>query len=117
MQKQHRYNAACAASLAGIGQGNDAVKLDDKERTRLLKQAHDWLRADLVHWTKQTASDRPADRALAMQTLKHWQEDADLAGIRDKDAVTKLPEAEQVAFRKLWADVDEVLKRSKDGMK
>ena len=44
----HRYNAACFAALAAAGQGEDAAKLDDNERTRLRKQALDWLKADLA---------------------------------------------------------------------
>ena len=47
LNAQHRYNAACAAALAGCGQGVDADKLDAKERARLRQQALDWLRADL----------------------------------------------------------------------
>ena len=46
----HRYCAACYAALAGTGQGEDAVKLDAKEQTRLRKQALDWLRAD--YWQR-----------------------------------------------------------------
>ncbi len=30
-----RYDAACFAALAAAGQGEDAGKLDEKERTRL----------------------------------------------------------------------------------
>jgi hypothetical protein len=48
----HRYNAACAAALAGCGQGQDAAKLDDKERAGLRRQALDWLRADLEAWRR-----------------------------------------------------------------
>ncbi|HTU90936.1 MAG TPA: tetratricopeptide repeat protein, partial [Gemmataceae bacterium] len=48
----HRYNAACYAALAAAGQGEDAAKLDDKEKARLRKQARDWLRADLALRTK-----------------------------------------------------------------
>jgi len=40
-----------------------------------------------------------------LQHLRHWQEDTDLAGLRDQDAVAKLPGEEQDACRKLWADV------------
>ena len=43
-----RYNAACAAALAGSGRGHDTGKLKDDELARLRKQALDWLRADLV---------------------------------------------------------------------
>src|SRR5204862_7263241 len=45
--RSHRYHAACAAVLAGCGQGEDAVRLDEPERARLRQQALDWLRADL----------------------------------------------------------------------
>ena len=43
----HRYDAACAAALAGCGRGEDAKDVDDKERARWRQQALDWLRADL----------------------------------------------------------------------
>jgi tetratricopeptide (TPR) repeat protein len=98
---QHRYDAACCAALAAAGQGEDAAKLDDKERARLRKQALDWLRADLVLRTKQ---------AQVLPRLRDWQRDVDLAGIRDAAALAKLPTEEQKACNKLWADVAELLK-------
>jgi hypothetical protein len=107
MDQQYRYNAAGAAALAGCGQGNDADKPDDQGRARLRRQAVEWLRADLAYWTKEVDSHR----ALVQQTLQHWQDDADLAGIRDKDALMKLPADEREACQKLWADVAELLKR------
>ncbi len=112
MQTQVRYNAARAAVLAGCGQGNDADKLDDKERGRLRQQAVAWLRADLGYWTKQAESDKPKEREVVQRTLKHWQEDTDLAGIRDKDAVDKLPVEERQACQKLWADVAKLLEKA-----
>src|SRR5262249_42173300 len=39
LYNSHRYKAACAAALAGCGQGKDADKLDDKEKRRLRDQA------------------------------------------------------------------------------
>jgi tetratricopeptide (TPR) repeat protein len=114
LRNQHRYNAACAAALAGCGQGKDADKLDDKERARLRKQALDWLRADLAHWTEQAASDKPNDRERMRKTLKHWQADPDLAGIRAQGAVAKLPADEREACQKLWADVDALLRKAND---
>jgi tetratricopeptide (TPR) repeat protein/serine/threonine protein kinase len=109
----HRYNAACAAALAGCGQGEDAAKLDEKERMNLRQQATDWLQADLAAWTK--LFDRDSQRAgtVVVQTLQRWQADADLAGLRDKDSVAKLPEAEAMVCQKLWADVDALLARVK----
>ena len=108
----HRYNAACFAALAAAGQGEDAAKLDDKERTRLRKQALDWLRADLALRGKQLETGKPADRAEVQQALRHWQQDTDLAGIRDAAALAKLPAEEQKAFTQLWADVAALLKPS-----
>jgi tetratricopeptide (TPR) repeat protein len=110
MQKQHRYNAACAAALAGCGQGKDADSLDDKDRPRLRKQALEWLRADLALWTKHAETQKAEDRAKVVQSLKHWQEDPDLASVRDKEHVKKLPAEEQETWKKLWADVEAVLK-------
>jgi hypothetical protein len=51
-------------------------------------------------------------RAEAVQALRHWREDANLAGVRDADALAKLPEAERADWRKLWADVDAVLQKA-----
>jgi hypothetical protein len=46
--------------------------------------------------------------------LTHWRADPDLAGVRDKPALDKLPDAERMAWRKLWAEVDGLLKRVGD---
>jgi serine/threonine-protein kinase len=101
----HRYNAACAAALAGCGQGKDAADLDDKERARLRRQAQDWLRADLTAWARQLPGATPATRDGIQKTLAHWQEDSDFAGVRCEPALAKLPETEREPWRKLWADV------------
>jgi hypothetical protein len=39
---------------------------------------------------------------------------ADLVGVRAKAAQAKLPEAEREAWRKLWAEVDDLIKRAVD---
>jgi tetratricopeptide (TPR) repeat protein/tRNA A-37 threonylcarbamoyl transferase component Bud32 len=113
----HRYHAGCSAALAGSGQGKDADMLDDKDRPRLRKQARDWLRADLVFWAKQAKSQKAEDRAMAVQSLKHWQEDPDLAGVRDKSALEKQPDAERAEWEKLWADVAALLKQAPENFK
>jgi serine/threonine protein kinase/Flp pilus assembly protein TadD len=100
----HRYNAACYAALAGCGQGKDADKLDDRDKTRLRRLALDWLKADLTLRAKQSQSDR----VVVQQTLRHWKVDADLAGVRG-DALAKLPEAEREPWKKLWDEVDGLL--------
>jgi hypothetical protein len=110
----HRYHAARAAALASVGKGEDAAKLDDRERADLRKQALDWLRADLALWSKRAGGDDPNDRAGVQKQLEHWQTDPDLAGVRDKDALGKLLADEQKAWRKLWDDVSAVLKRASE---
>jgi serine/threonine-protein kinase len=111
---EHRYNAACYAALAAAGQSEDAARLDEKERARLRKQALDWLRADLALRSKrlQIQSGKPTDRAAVQSAMKHWQIDTDLAGLRDKDALSKLSAQEQKAFAQLWADVAALLKEA-----
>src|SRR5262245_3445728 len=107
-----RYDAACAAALAGCGRGEDVGKLDEAAQARWRQQALDWLRADLTHWAKHSDADAPQPRSAVQQTLRHWQKDADLAGVRDEAALAKLPEPERQAWRKLWADVEAALVRA-----
>ena len=98
--------------MTAAGKGVDAGKLDDKERARLRQQALDWLRADLALWAKQADSPMPQARALVQQTLRHWQGDADLAGLRAEEALAKLSPAERAAWQTLWQDVDKALARA-----
>ena len=49
----------------------------------------------------------------ALQNEVHfWQEDGWLSGVRDKNALVKLPEDERAAWQQLWADVAALLKRA-----
>jgi serine/threonine-protein kinase len=105
----HRYNAACAAALAGCGQGKDAAALDQMQRASWRQQALDWLRADLTAWARHLEAKTAQARAAAQQQLKHWQQDADFAGVRDPEALARLPEAERSAWQKLWTDVADTL--------
>jgi serine/threonine-protein kinase len=109
LQQQHRYNAACAAALAGCGQGEDARELPDKAALGLRRQALDWLRADLAVYAKLAGRDDPAAKQTVRQRLEHWRQDADQAGLRDPEAVDKLPAGEREACQQLWADVAALL--------
>jgi tetratricopeptide (TPR) repeat protein len=105
----HRYNAACAAALAGCAQGQDAGGLGDPERADLRNQAVNWLRADLGTWRRVHEKGPEANRSAVVQKLAHWLEDPDLAGVRGPEALARLPEGERAAWQKLWADVEEML--------
>jgi tetratricopeptide (TPR) repeat protein len=110
----NRYSAVCVAALAGCGQGQDAASLDGKERARWRKQALEWLRADLAVRTWQVEKGKPEERQEAERRLRHWQQDKDLAGLRETDALAKLPAEEQEACRKLWADVEALLAKVRE---
>ena len=112
MQVQNRYNAACAAALAGCGQGKDDPPLDDAAKARWRKQAIDWLKADVAAWSKIVETGPPQARQAVSQTLRHWKVDTDLAGIRDPAALAKLPADEQTACRALWSQVDALWKKT-----
>ena len=108
IRSQYRYNAACAAALAGAGQGEDAAKSDAGARAAWRKRALDWLRADLAFWDK-VAGAGPAQATTVRLYLTRWQNDSKLASVRDVGAVATLPADEQDAFRKLWDDVRKLL--------
>jgi tetratricopeptide (TPR) repeat protein len=105
----HRYDAACAAALAGAGRGESRPPPDEAERARWRRQAVAWLAADLSVWSQRIEGGRPEARAAANRTLRHWKHDADLAGIRDPDALDDLPLEERRECRELWSKVDALL--------
>jgi serine/threonine-protein kinase len=99
----HRYNEACAAALAGCGQGNDAPA-DEAARAALRRQALGLLRADLAQRAKRLDADGPG-RTEALLNLEHSTRDFDVAGIRDPDALAKLPVAERAEWQAFWQEV------------
>jgi hypothetical protein len=112
LRRGHRYNAACAAALAGSGRGQDAGQLSEPQRAAWRRQARDWLRADLAAWIQLLAKDPDKARAKVRQKMQHWLTDSDFAGLRGTEALAKLPEPERVAWKALWAQVGETLARA-----
>jgi hypothetical protein len=111
----HRYNAACAAVLAGTGQGKDADMLDGNARAHLRYAALSWLQNDLSAHVSRLAGNDTRAAATSRQALLHWRRDADLAAVRDRDRLAKLPEAERTAWANLWGHVDILLARHQPG--
>lgn len=109
LDRQSRYNAACAAALAGLGRGPQAVGLPEVERISLRRQARDWLQADLDVYMKQARGDSVKPLVGAEDRLSHWQKDADFAGCRNPKELAKLPEAERRSWQMLWDDVEQTL--------
>ena len=105
-QSQHRYNAACAAALAGCrpGQGRPAARR--RRPGQAADQALDWLRPS---WPpgpavlgSGTAEARPV---VVRKTLQHWKADPDLAGVRDADGPGQAPRGRASLIRGAWAEV------------
>jgi serine/threonine-protein kinase len=105
-----RYDAACSAALAGTGRSKDVPPPDEAARRQLRAQARDWLAAELAEWAKFLQTQGPPARPAVVKALQWWKIDADLAGIRDRDAIKKLPADERQAWEALWKDVDALLK-------
>ena len=58
-----------------------------------------------------SASHRPTPLpTAARKALACWKQNPNLAGVRDPDALAKLPQPEPDAWRALWADVDRLLR-------
>jgi tetratricopeptide (TPR) repeat protein len=104
--RRARYDAACSAVLAGCGQGKDDPPPDDMARQRLRRQALAWLQVELAAHGRTIESDDAPARRGAVRSLRLWKVDPDLAPVRDRGALERLPEAERAEWRALWAEVD-----------
>jgi serine/threonine-protein kinase len=106
-----RYNAACAAALAGGYHGEDGTEPSREERARWRDRARRWLRADLAAWAKVLYGDPTGARQEVRQRLNRWRADPDLAGLREPAELDKLTAAERKECLALWAEVGAVLAR------
>jgi hypothetical protein len=106
LRASYRYNAACSAARAGCGRSEDAAELDATARLRWRRQALTWLRADLAALTRLERDGPTPARAAVQSALHGWQKDPNLAGLRDADALAKLPAEERQACRRLWRDIE-----------
>jgi hypothetical protein len=96
---------ALAAGLTGCGQGRDAADLAEESRAEFRRQALDWLRAELEA-QRRLLEQKPETVA---HDLQDWLCDLHLAGVRDPDALARLPEPERQAWQKQWAYVTQTL--------
>jgi eukaryotic-like serine/threonine-protein kinase len=106
----HRFDPACAAALAGCENSESIPLLDDDARVRWRTVARNWLWTDLAVWEKRLEGATREQRNQIKHALNRWKVLRELTGLRDEPALTKLPEAERVECRKLWAAVDLLLR-------
>jgi serine/threonine-protein kinase len=97
-----RFDAACAAALAGCGVGDDAGKLDDVRRAELRKQAFDWLTAEYGAWAERHHLGKPGDHRLVATAVRSWLNNEDLVGVRDQHALARFPSDERQDWQALW---------------
>jgi tetratricopeptide (TPR) repeat protein/tRNA A-37 threonylcarbamoyl transferase component Bud32 len=110
LRLQHRYNAACSAALAAVGQGEDAKDLPDKAVAMLRQQALGWLRDDLAVYAKLAERQDSAARQTVRERMQHLQQNTDLDSVRDAAALDRLADDERASWRQLWADVEALRK-------
>jgi tetratricopeptide (TPR) repeat protein len=110
----HRYNAACAAALAGCGRGKDTVRVDEKECARARRQGLDWLCAELEAQGRLLDKDPARTAAEVARQLQHWLVDRDLVGVREPEQLAKLPPEEQKGWGSLWDGVATQAARARD---
>jgi hypothetical protein len=54
----------------------------------------------------------PGEAGQVRTALRYWQNDPDLAGLRQAEALKTLSPEEEQTCRRLWADVAELLKQA-----
>jgi hypothetical protein len=109
-----RYAAACAAALAGCGQGKDAADLDDADRSRWRRQALEWLRLDLAWWGKVLDGGKGQARAQVRARMQRWRNADDFAGVRGNDALARIPAEERKEWERFWVEVDALIRRASE---
>jgi tetratricopeptide (TPR) repeat protein len=102
-----RFSAAGAAAMAAMGAGKDADQFDDKTRLAMRLQAQEWLKEDLALWRK--GLDDARSREAARRAVQRWLTAPELAGVRDKANLERLPAEERKDWQKLWAEAAEVM--------
>jgi hypothetical protein len=107
-----RYSAACAAARAGCGPGRDTAELDEETRAAFRRQALDWLRAELKARHRLLEQEPEKAGPTVALDLRAWLGDDHFDGVREAEALARLPEPERQAWQKLWADIADTLARA-----
>jgi hypothetical protein len=110
-----RYRAARCAALAGCGLGQDSATLSAAEQTRWRRKALEWLRTDLVVSSRTLDGGPPVNCGVVKELLTSWQDEPDLAVLREPARLKMLAEDERDGFLALWAEVGTVRARCADG--
>ena len=105
LEMGNRFHAACTAALAGCGLGDDAASLDDQQKAMWRTKALEWLKSDYNVWAKRHSIGKPGDRTAVARAMRSWLGNEDLAGVRDEQALARLPVEELRGWQAFWANV------------
>ncbi len=100
------FDAASSATRAGYGLGADAKATGAAARDQFRQKALEWLNGDLAVYATMLGSSNPQDRARARRQLGRWQVSPALAGIRDQEFLSDLPESERQSLQTFWSRVE-----------
>lgn len=106
------YVLALAAIRASDRYSQD-VSRDDAARRVLRLRAYGHLKNALALQSNSLASTDTEIRLGVEREFERWQQDADLASVRDPRVLEELPEEEQQMWRDLWAGVAAVIERAR----
>ncbi len=107
-----RYDGACSALLASLGQGEDEARPDEAGRDLLRRQALEWFNAELDVWAAAIERRMPDMRPTIVSKMRHWKADKDLDAFRGDAALAKLPANERQQWSKLWERVETLLRQA-----
>jgi serine/threonine-protein kinase len=108
----NRIKAARFAALAAGGEGEDAASLDEAARSQWRMRSLQWLKEDLAErMAKQPTS--ATGRAALREKLPGYENEPDLAGVRDAAALERLPAEQREACTAFWKDVAEAIAQFK----
>jgi eukaryotic-like serine/threonine-protein kinase len=102
----NRFQAACAAALAGAGVGRRESTLDARSRARWREQALAWLEADFALSATAVEQGTFPQRVAASKRLSRWQVEPAFAGLRDEPMLFAIPEPERLSLRSFWDRVE-----------
>ncbi|MHC4471065.1 MAG: hypothetical protein ACYS99_08885, partial [Planctomycetota bacterium] len=84
-------------------------------RAGLREKALEWSRAELAQWKRVLDEDHEEWAGGARADFLIWQNDPDLAAVREVHLMFDLPEAEFEAWAKFWDEVDELFESLLEG--
>ena len=108
-----QVGASFAAVLAADGKAGDEPSPDATVRAGFRARALAWLRGELDRWDALFVTGTLDDQQWINSYLEFWKRTPNLASVRDGLEPGQLPEAERLAWRDFWAEVDRQLIRSR----